>query len=60
MIALEYSLRHLRAGGGDCVGRSIARWSSVLLHARLRLPRGRATMSVPRISNNSFWGFGFG
>ena len=32
----------------------------VLLHARLRLPRGRVTMSVPRISNNSFWGFGFG
>ena len=27
-------------------------------HARLRLPRGRVTMSVPRISNNSFWGFG--
>ena len=30
MIALEYSLRHLRAGGGDCVGRSIARWSSFM------------------------------
>jgi len=22
------ALRHLRAGGGDCAGRSIARWSS--------------------------------
>ena len=30
MIALEYSLRHLRAGGGDCAGRSIARWSSFM------------------------------
>ena len=30
MIALEYSLRHLREGGGDCVGRSIARWSSFM------------------------------
>ena len=24
------ALRHLRAGGGDCVGRSIARWSSFM------------------------------
>ena len=29
-LELEYSLRHLRAGGGDCVGRSIARWSSFM------------------------------
>jgi hypothetical protein len=24
------TLRHLRAGGGDCVGRSVARWSSFM------------------------------
>ena len=24
------ALRHLRAGGGDCVGRSVARWSSFM------------------------------
>ena len=24
------ALRHLRAGGGDCAGRSIARWSSFM------------------------------
>ena len=29
-LELEYSLRHLRAGGGDCAGRSIARWSSFM------------------------------
>ena len=29
-LELEYSLRHLRAGGGGCVGRSIARWSSFM------------------------------
>ena len=30
------ALRHLRAGGGDCVGRSIARWSS-FMHVSVNL-----------------------
>ena len=50
------ALRHLRAGGGDCFGRLIARWSS-FMHVSVYLEaefEGRVTMSVPRISNNSF------
>ena len=53
------ALRHLRAGagGGDCVGRSIARWSS-FMHVSVYLEAESRAMPVPRISNNSFWGFG--
>ena len=51
------ALRHLRAGGGDCFGRLIARWSS-FMHVSVYLEAESPCQFLPRISNNSFWGFG--
>ena len=51
----EIALRHLRAGGGDCFGRLIARWSS-FMHVSVYLEQSHHVSSP--YSNNSFWGFG--
>ena len=53
MIALEYSLRHLRAGGGDCAGRSIARWSS-FMHVSVNL-EAESPCQFPVFQTTHFW-----
>ena len=52
------ALRHLRAGGGDCFGRLIARWSS-FMHVSVYLEaESPCQFPVFQTTHFGFWGFG--